>query len=447
MPVPDLFRDGLARGWKTHNGAALDRDLTLEADVAIIGSGAGGGTTAEILSAAGYKVLLIEEGPLKTSSDFKLLEDEAYASLYQEGIGRMSKDGAITILQGRAVGGTTLINWTSSFRTPDATLSHWASEYAVKGHGSADMAPWFEKMEQRLGHATQRQQRRDPQRLRTTGLQLACDPAQRARLLQPGLLRHGLPGQRQAVDAGDHHPLHPGERRRVVVPGPRRTPEIQRRPHQQPGMRGDGRTLRRPYRAHHHGQGQTLRAGRWRHQQPGAADALERPRPAFAAGQAHLFAFGEFLCGAVRRGDQPVLWRAAVDLFRSLPMAGRHHRQNVVQAGGTAAAPGARQYAARRLRHPERPGHEPVAQYPRDARPAARRFPPRQPGRQRGIARRRHAGARLSGFALCLGRPAPRVPQHGRDPVRGGRQVSQAAASRCTLREYPGRSPQPDRRP
>lgn len=118
MPVPDLFRDGLARGWKTHNGAALDNDLTLEADVAIIGSGAGGGTTAEILSAAGYKVLLIEEGPLKTSSDFKLLEDEAYASLYQEGIGRMSKDGAITILQGRAVGGTTLINWTSSFRPP-----------------------------------------------------------------------------------------------------------------------------------------------------------------------------------------------------------------------------------------------------------------------------------------------------------------------------------------
>ena len=137
----------------TNGTAALDSDLTLEADVAIIGSGAGGGTTAEILSAAGYKVLLIEEGPLKTSSDFKLLEDEAYTSLYQEGIGRMSKDGAITILQGRAVGGTTLINWTSSFRTPDATLSHWASEYAVKGHSSAEMAPWFEKMEQRLGIA------------------------------------------------------------------------------------------------------------------------------------------------------------------------------------------------------------------------------------------------------------------------------------------------------
>ena len=84
MPVPDLFREGLARGWKTHNGSTLDNDLILEADVAIIGSGAGGGTTAEVLSAAGYKVLLIEEGPLKTSSDFKLLENEAYAKEHED---------------------------------------------------------------------------------------------------------------------------------------------------------------------------------------------------------------------------------------------------------------------------------------------------------------------------------------------------------------------------
>ncbi|UTW06180.1 GMC family oxidoreductase [Pseudomonas benzenivorans] len=153
MPVPDLFAEGLARGWKTHNGSRLEQDLTLEADVAIVGSGAGGGTSAEILSAAGFKVLLIEEGPLKTSGDFKMQEAEAYASLYQEGIGRMSKDGAITILQGRAVGGTTLVNWTSSFRTPEQTLQHWAREHDVKGHDPEAMAPWFERMEQRLGVA------------------------------------------------------------------------------------------------------------------------------------------------------------------------------------------------------------------------------------------------------------------------------------------------------
>lgn len=133
MPVPDLFAAGLARGWTTYDGSRLEDDLTLEADVAIVGSGAGGATSAEVLSAAGYKVLLIEEGPLRTSSDFDMQEARAYRSLYQEAIGRTSKDGAITILQGRAVGGTTLVNWTSSFRTPPQTLQHWASEHGVSG--------------------------------------------------------------------------------------------------------------------------------------------------------------------------------------------------------------------------------------------------------------------------------------------------------------------------
>ncbi|MBC3478680.1 GMC family oxidoreductase [Pseudomonas taiwanensis] len=151
MPVIDPFRQGLERGWITHDGSRLEHDLSLQADIAIIGSGAGGATSAHMLAEAGFKVLLIEEGPLKTSSDFHLLEDEAYASLYQEGLGRMSKDGAITILQGRAVGGTTLVNWTSSFRTPPQTLAHWAREHAVKGLAEDVLKPWFERVEQQLG--------------------------------------------------------------------------------------------------------------------------------------------------------------------------------------------------------------------------------------------------------------------------------------------------------
>ncbi|WP_312245461.1 GMC family oxidoreductase [Stutzerimonas nitrititolerans] len=150
MPVTDPFAEGLARGWKVHDGSRLENGITLEADISIVGSGAGGATSAEILSAAGFKVLLIEEGPLRSSRDFDMQEPRAYASLYQEGIGRTSKDGAITILQGRAVGGSTLVNWTSSFRTPIPTLEHWAREHAVAGHGEADLAPWFERIEQRL---------------------------------------------------------------------------------------------------------------------------------------------------------------------------------------------------------------------------------------------------------------------------------------------------------
>ena len=58
MPVTDPIAEGLAR-WTTYDGSRLDRDISLEADIAIVGSGAGGATSAEILSAAGFKVLLI----------------------------------------------------------------------------------------------------------------------------------------------------------------------------------------------------------------------------------------------------------------------------------------------------------------------------------------------------------------------------------------------------
>ncbi|HHX34130.1 MAG TPA: GMC family oxidoreductase [Gammaproteobacteria bacterium] len=151
MSIPDPFLQGIASGWQVQNISLLDHDLQLDVDVVIVGSGAGGATSAELLSAAGLRVLIVEEGPLRTSTDFKMQEPAAYTELYQEGMGRMSKDGAITILQGRAVGGTTLINWTSSFRTPPETLQHWTNEHAVRGLDKNSLQPWFERMEQRLG--------------------------------------------------------------------------------------------------------------------------------------------------------------------------------------------------------------------------------------------------------------------------------------------------------
>ena len=153
MAFPDIFLQGMAGGWSVQAGVEIDPAQPLEVDVVIVGSGAGGATTAEHLANAGFSVLVVEEGPLRTSTDFKMLEQQAYSELYQEGLGRTSKDGAITILQGRAVGGTTLINWTSSFRTPAPTLQHWAQEWQVAGLSETELAPWFTQLEQRLNVA------------------------------------------------------------------------------------------------------------------------------------------------------------------------------------------------------------------------------------------------------------------------------------------------------
>jgi len=152
-PIPDPVALGLARGWDVIDGATLDRDRVLEADVVIVGSGAGGGVTAEILALSGLKVVIVEEGALKSSRDFKMREAEAYAALYQESAGRKTRDRAINILQGRTVGGSTTINWTSSFRTPASTLAFWRDRYDLATYNDADLAPWFDLMEQRLGVA------------------------------------------------------------------------------------------------------------------------------------------------------------------------------------------------------------------------------------------------------------------------------------------------------
>jgi choline dehydrogenase-like flavoprotein len=150
MSIPDPILAGLARGWKVLGGKHGQVPERMQCDVAIIGSGAGAGITAELLTKAGLNVIIVEEGQLKTSTDFKQREPEAYASLYQENAGRKTKDKGITILQGRSVGGTTTVNWTSSFETPADTLKVWQEKFGLTDYSSEALAPYFEQAKTRL---------------------------------------------------------------------------------------------------------------------------------------------------------------------------------------------------------------------------------------------------------------------------------------------------------
>lgn len=149
--VQDPIRLGLQRGWKVHGGSQPPSPRNLSCDVAIIGSGAGAGITAELMARAGLSVVIIEEGPLRSSSDFKQQEAQAYPMLYQESAARKTDDKAISILQGRCVGGSTTVNWTSSFRTPPATLAYWQQHFGLSSYTDAGLSPYFGQAEQRLG--------------------------------------------------------------------------------------------------------------------------------------------------------------------------------------------------------------------------------------------------------------------------------------------------------
>ena len=147
---PDPIREGLQRGWKVLGGAHGPLPEKITCDVAIVGSGAGAGITAELLTRAGLSVVIVEEGPLKSSSDFRQRESDAYPTLYQESGSRKTEDKGVSILQGRCVGGSTTVNWTSSFRTPEPTLRFWQERFGLKDFDRDALAPYFEQAERRL---------------------------------------------------------------------------------------------------------------------------------------------------------------------------------------------------------------------------------------------------------------------------------------------------------
>jgi len=122
----------------------------IECDVCIIGSGAGGSPLAAGLAQAGKNVVMLEAGSYHTQKDFDMDEAKALQTRYQEGGLRATDDLSISILQGYGVGGSTTINWTTCFRTPERILNLWAERHGVNGLSNNDLLPHFEATEKRL---------------------------------------------------------------------------------------------------------------------------------------------------------------------------------------------------------------------------------------------------------------------------------------------------------
>lgn len=135
------------------SAAELGADAELTCDVCIVGSGAGGGFLAAGLAARGLSVVMLEEGSHRVTADFDLQERHAYPQLYQERGTRATADLAISILQGRTVGGGTAVNWTTCFRTPDRVLRHWQEAHGLEDWSAEALAPHFDAVEARLGIA------------------------------------------------------------------------------------------------------------------------------------------------------------------------------------------------------------------------------------------------------------------------------------------------------
>ena len=130
--------------------ALSGESATLEADVCVVGSGAGGGVIAAELARAGRSVVVLEMGGYRNEADFRQLELPGMFELYLGGGLAASEDGSIAVLAGSTLGGGTVVNYMNCIRTPQPIREEWA-QMGVEGIEEPGYEEHIDAVWRRLG--------------------------------------------------------------------------------------------------------------------------------------------------------------------------------------------------------------------------------------------------------------------------------------------------------
>ena len=210
------------------DGIALGKNVDESFDYVVVGSGAGGAVAAHTLATAGFSVALVEEGPWVKTREFGEKVYDAFRRMYRDaGTQVIEGRSYIPLIQGRCVGGSTVINSAIAHRTPDDVLAQWEGFGLGADINSAALEPHFDALERELNvHAVNDDVLGNNNRLfldeaKSAGLTARKMPPLRARVPGLGPMRAGLPQRRQA---GNEHQLRavgarPRSAHLLLVPG------------------------------------------------------------------------------------------------------------------------------------------------------------------------------------------------------------------------------------
>ena len=110
-----------------YNNAKIEQKITdvpESIEVAVIGSGSGGGVAAHLLNEK-YEVGIFEKGNYANGETNN--ETFGYHNFYETYAMQQTRGYKVLLLAGSGVGGGTSINWTTSLRTPNNILNEWDS--------------------------------------------------------------------------------------------------------------------------------------------------------------------------------------------------------------------------------------------------------------------------------------------------------------------------------
>ncbi|CCM80199.1 FAD-dependent oxidoreductase [Rhizobium mesoamericanum] len=124
----------------------LSSELQLEADAVIIGSGAGGASVADVLTASGLSVVMLEEGKHVPSSSASPVASEAFAAAWRSG-GLTAAFGQppIAYAEGRCVGGGTEINSAIAQRADNYLIDQWRKVYKIENFTPDELTQYYQR--------------------------------------------------------------------------------------------------------------------------------------------------------------------------------------------------------------------------------------------------------------------------------------------------------------
>ena len=88
-------------------------ESTIDADVCIVGSGAGGGLIAGVLAEKGLNVVVLEAGHARNEADFSGYELPAFQDMFWRGGVNVTADMNVSVLAAATLGGGPTVNWSN----------------------------------------------------------------------------------------------------------------------------------------------------------------------------------------------------------------------------------------------------------------------------------------------------------------------------------------------